>query len=115
MAANTRSALVKNERDLIETLGAADRVIALFHASWCPFCIKFLPAFQKSASARETGRHFVVVQDDQEVIADRYSVQVYPTVLYFEKGSVSKRLDGVPGVGLGEKQLTEFIHSCALP
>jgi hypothetical protein len=25
--------------------------------------------------------HFVIVQDDQETIADEYSVEVYPTVL----------------------------------
>lgn len=102
--------LVDNERDLARTLGATDRVIALFYASWCPFCVSFLPAFQKRAG--EAGRHCVVVQDDQEIVADRYSVQVYPTVLFFEKGVVSKRLDGVLGAGLDEKQLAGFIDSC---
>jgi thioredoxin 1 len=112
MVASTPCALVKSDHDLIETLRATDRVIALFHASWCPFCVKFLPAFQKRAAEAE--RHFVVVQDDQEMIAGRYSVKVYPTVLFFENGAVAKRLYGVPGVGLDEKKLAAFIDSCPL-
>ncbi|MGZ4857446.1 MAG: thioredoxin family protein [Syntrophales bacterium] len=102
--------LVNNNNDLIEILRDTNRVIALFHASWCPFCVRFLPIFKKHAEGE--GRHFVSVQDDQETIADQYSVKVYPTVLFFESGVVSKRLDGVLGVGLNEKQLAEFINSC---
>jgi thioredoxin 1 len=112
MDASTTCTLVNNRHDLTKTLGAQDRVIALFYASWCPFCVKFLPAFRKRAA--EAGRHLVVVQDDQETIAGRYSVKVYPTVLFFENGAVSKRLDGVLGVGLDEQKLAEFIDSCPL-
>ena len=112
MSANVTCALVNNNQDLIEILRATDRLIAFFYASWCPFCIKFLPIFQKTAE--KEGRHFVIVQDDQETIADQYSVKVYPTVLFFEKGVISKRLDGVLGVGLDEKQLSEFVSLCPL-
>ena len=112
MTANVTCALVNNNHDLIEILRAADCVIALFYASWCPFCVRFLPIFKKYAEKKE--RHFVIVQDDQETIADQYSVKVYPTVLFFENGVVSKRLDGDLGVGLDEKRLTEFVNLCPL-
>ena len=112
MSANVTCALVNNNHDLIEILRATDRVIALFHASWCPFCVRFLPVFKKHAEGE--GRHFVIVQDDQEAMADRYSVKVYPTVLFFENGVVSKRLDGILGVGLDEKQLAKFVNLCPL-
>jgi thiol-disulfide isomerase/thioredoxin len=108
MSSNDTCALVKNDSDLKEILRNKDRVIALFHASWCPFCIRFLTIFQKHDE--KEGRHFVIAQDDQETIAEQYSVKVYPTVLYFEKGVIAKRLDGVLGVGLDEKQLTEFVN-----
>jgi thioredoxin-like negative regulator of GroEL len=111
-SANTACAQVNNDRDLTETLRVKERVIAIFYASWCPFCAKFLPIFMKHAS-RE-GRGFILVQDDQEAMADRYAVKIYPTVLFFERGVVLKRLDGVAGVGLDEKQLTGFIDSCSL-
>jgi hypothetical protein len=42
----------------------------------------------------------------------RYEVEVFPTVLFFENGAVSKRLDGIPGVGLTEKHLVDFIAAC---
>ncbi len=107
MSANVVCALVNNDLDLREILKTIDKVFVLFYASWCPFCISFLPIFQKHAE--EEGRHFVIMQDDQETIADQYSVKVYPTVLFFESGIVSNRLDGLLGVGLDEKQLVEFV------
>jgi thioredoxin-like negative regulator of GroEL len=108
MTANATCAFVNNNHDLIEILRATDRVIALFHASWCPFCVRFMPIFQKHAEKKE--RHFVIVQDDQETIADQYSVKIYPTVLFFKNRVISKRLDGVSGVGLDEKQLAKFVN-----
>lgn len=107
MGAIATCALVNNDHDLGEILKTKDRVIALFHASWCPFCVRFLPIFKKHAE--KEAHHFVIVQDDQETIADQYSVKVYPTILFFENGVVSKILDGVLGVGLDEKQLIEFV------
>lgn len=113
MESKTPCTQVDNENDLMEILRAEESVIALFYASWCPFCKRFLPIFMRNAEGER--RHFVRVQDDQETIADKYSITIYPTVLFFEKGVVSRRLDGMPGVGLQEKQLTEFVHSCPLP
>jgi hypothetical protein len=36
---------------------------------------------------------------------------VVPTVLLFEKGKVTKRLDGARGVGLEEKQLKKLVDA----
>jgi thioredoxin 1 len=106
-----RCALVDNEHGLEDTLKANKQVIALFYASWCPFCSEFLPIFERCAEEKRLS--FLVVKDDDETIGDRYSVEVVPTVLLFERGNVSKRLDGVRGVGLNEKMLTDFIHACS--
>jgi thioredoxin-like negative regulator of GroEL len=112
MSANVTCALVNNNQDLLKILRATNHVIALFHASWCPFCVTFLPIFKKHA--KKEGRHFIIVQDDEETIEDQYSVKIYPTVLFFKKGVVSNRLDGVSKVGLDEKQLAEFVNLCPL-
>jgi thiol-disulfide isomerase/thioredoxin len=72
-----------------------------------------LPVFEQYA--QEERRHFVRVQDDQESIGNKYSVNIFPTILFFEKGVVSKRLDGEPGIGIHEKQLADFVKSCPLP
>ena len=108
MSSGDKIVLIDNEHDLDKILKTNDRVIALVYASWCPFCRKFLPIFQRYA--QEEQPYFLCVQDDQESIGDKYSIDVFPTVLFFEKGSLSKRLDGEPGVGLSEKQLVKFIR-----
>jgi len=113
MKTTKRCVLVDSEQGLKDNLKANERAIALFYASWCPFCVDFLPVFQKCAEGGGLG--FLVVQDDQETMGDRYAVEVVPTVLFFEKGKVAKRLDGVLGVGLNEKKLTDFIDICRQP
>src|SRR5512137_2636933 len=98
MDSGDKTVNIDNERDLDKILKTQDKVIALVYLSWCPFCRKFLPIFQQHAQKGQ--QYFLCVQDDEERIGDKYSVDVFPTVLFFEKGSVSKRLDGEKGVGL---------------
>lgn len=102
--------LVDNAEGLADVLKMNERVVALFHASWCPFCVDFLPVFKKCAQGQAVD--FLIVKDDEETLGDRYGVQVFPTVLFFQKGKVARRLDGTLGVGLNEKQLTRFVQTC---
>lgn len=101
--------LIKTEREFDDALKTKDKVYALIYATWCPFCIRFKPVFQKYA--QEQPDLFLLAQDDQERLADRYSVDVVPTVLLFENGQPTHRLDGVLGIGLTEKLLAQFISA----
>jgi thioredoxin 1 len=107
MNAKQKYTIVDNEKELSEILKINNRVVALFYASWCPFCVKILPQFENLAEG--DSRFFLAVKDDQEKIADSFSVQVYPTLILFEQGAISRRLDGALRVGLNEKQLVDFI------
>lgn len=100
---------INNESDLEQILQNKNRMFVLLYATWCPFCIRFLPIFKRCSEGK--GQNFLLVQDNQEIMADKYSVEVVPTVLFFENGVVAKRLDGLLGVGLNEKQLSEFIEA----
>ncbi len=84
MNTDDKCALIDNEQDLDKFLLAKDKVIALVYASWCPFCRSFLPIFQRYA--QEEGRYFTRVEDDGESIGDKFAVDIFPTVLFFEKG-----------------------------
>ena len=95
-----------------ELLGTRDRVIALVYATWCPYCISFLTVFEREAAGKPD--RFLLVEDNEEIVADQYEIQVIPTVLYFENGLVANRLDGQLGVGLNRKQLADFIQACGL-
>jgi thioredoxin 1 len=95
------------EYGLDEVLKSKDKAVVLFYASWCPFSQKFLPIFEKySQNKAETCLR--IKTDDKASLCDKYSIDVVPTVLVFEKGTVKKRLDGTPGVGLKEKQLKDL-------
>ncbi len=112
MDAKELCASVDNLRDLEQALREKDRVIAMVYASWCPFCRRVLPVFEKQA--REEQRHLLLVADDEERVADVYGIDVFPTLILFEKSQVVKRLDGKPGIGLSDKQIDDFIQSCPL-
>jgi thiol-disulfide isomerase/thioredoxin len=112
MGTNESCASVDNLRDLEQALQQKDRVITMVYASWCPYCRRVLPVFEKKA--REEPRHLLLVADDEEHVADLYGIDVFPTLILFEKGLVVKRLDGKPGIGLTDKQITDFIQSCPL-
>jgi len=104
--------VVDNLHDLEGALQEKDRVIAMVYASWCPFCRRVLPVFEKQA--REEERNLLLVADDEERIADLYGIDVFPTLILFEKNQIVKRLDGKPGIGLNDKQISDFISSCPL-
>lgn len=110
MGENRLCASVDNLRDLEQALKEKDRVIAMVYASWCPYCRRALPVFEKQA--REARQNLLLVADDEERVADLYGIDVVPTLLLFEKGQVVKRLDGKPGIGLNDKQIDSFIQSC---
>jgi len=97
--------------ELREILKSEGRVFVLFYAAWCPFSMAFLPVYEKYADGRE--KEFVrIVLDGNEDLFNEHSINVYPTVLFFENGRVARRLDGKHLAGLKEKQLTELIASC---
>jgi thioredoxin 1 len=105
--------LIKNGREFHEVLRAKDRVIVLFYASWCPHSARFLPIFERYAGKNEKVFLRVLI-DSEESLSEKYSVAVVPTLIYFENGQESKRLDGIPGMGINEYELTSLISSCGL-
>jgi thiol-disulfide isomerase/thioredoxin len=94
-----------NYRDEIEGKGKA---FVLFYATWCPFSQSFLPVFEEYARSNPQECMSVIV-DDRPDLCEKYSIEYYPTVLFFKKGKIHKRLDAEPGVGLNKMQLAELI------
>jgi thioredoxin 1 len=92
-------------------LKSKDKVFVLFYASWCPFSQEFLPMFEKFAEGK-TQSCTRVKTDDKASLCEEYSIDVVPTVIFFKNGKIAKRLDGMPGVGLDEKQLMDFTSKC---
>ena len=104
--------MIRERNELTEFLKSNDRAFVLFYASWCPFSLAFLPAYEKHAE--RGGPHFVrMTLDGNEALFDEHAVEVYPTVIFFREGKPHRRLDGKHLAGLKEKQLAELIAVCA--
>jgi thiol-disulfide isomerase/thioredoxin len=103
--------LIGSARELKKAIKEKESVFVLFYASWCPFSQAFLPDFLTSSDNNATC-HIRILVDDKDDLVEDYSIEVYPTVLYFEKGNLVKRLDGLPHEGLTQAQLKDFIEQC---
>jgi thiol-disulfide isomerase/thioredoxin len=101
---------VDNRQDFNEELRKNEKVLAIFYASWCPYCVAFVPVFDKKAGNFTVGPVIHVLLDDYDnPLWDDYNIEVVPTVMFIEKGKVYRRLDGRLGVGLNEKQLVVWL------
>ncbi|MHB8055904.1 MAG: protein disulfide isomerase family protein [Candidatus Aminicenantales bacterium] len=103
--------LLDGPRDLEEAIRTKDRLFVLFYASWCPFSQAFLPEYFDCAAPGVPG-YVRILCDDTDEHVKKYKIEVYPTVLYFEKGKVSRRLDGRHLAGISRKALDQFIGAC---
>jgi len=102
---------VYSKEELDNELDKNEKVLALFYASWCPYCTRFVPAFDKKVTDINVPRIIHVLLDDYDnPLWDDYTIEAVPTVIFFEKGNVCRRLDGKSGVGLSEKQLTVWLE-----
>lgn len=111
MKTTARCELINSAKDLDHALRSKERLFVLFYASWCPFSQKFLPVFLDHADNSEQC-YLRILVDDEDDLVRRYSIDVYPTVIYFENGRVVKRLDGTYHRGLDRDLLKKFVQQC---
>ena len=62
--------------------------MVLFYASWCPFSQAFLPTYLAHAATGDPCYARIIV-DDGDPLVEKYAINVFPTVLFFEKGASS--------------------------
>ena len=46
---------VDNKENFTEELKKNEKVLALFYASWCPHCMRFVPVFKKKVGSFRGG------------------------------------------------------------
>jgi thioredoxin 1 len=101
---------VSSKSELASQFKANEKVVALFYASWCPFCTRFLPVFDKYA--KKTSSKFFLrinVDDEDNPLWEEYDLEAVPSLILFEKGQVRRRLDCKLGSGLNEEGLSVWL------
>lgn len=101
---------VNNKQDLDMQLNKNKKVLAIFYSTWCPYCVRFVPSFNKQIAGLgfENVIH-VILDNNDNPLWDEYGVSAVPTIIYFQDGKVCNRLDGRLGLGLSESQLQKWL------
>ena len=86
----------------------------MFYADWCPFCQRFKPLFESVAaksSSNTTGykMYGAKVNDDDNPLWDRFSINAVPTIIAFDKGNIISRRDAKMSAGLNESDLDSIL------
>ena len=89
---------------------AGRKVVALFHATWCPFCRTFVPVFRRHVGGGAYEPLEVVLDDEQDPLWTRFNIDVVPTVIFFDDGKLKDRLDGQLGVGIDERTFRRVLE-----
>ena len=97
--------------ELEDKVKQSKRVLVLFCASWCPFCQKFFSTFDRLPSKNGFDNVLRVYIDDYDnPLWEDYSIEAVPTVVLFDNGRVTRRLDARLGSGLTEKKFNEWLE-----
>ncbi len=96
-----------------QVLDSQEPTVALFWATWCPFCRRYKPEFDKLAAKFPWRFASVFLDDESNPLWDDYAVDVVPTLALFRDGKLVDRQDGVLGYGIDRKATDAFASRVA--
>ena len=92
-----------------QVLGSSEPTVALFWATWCPFCRRYKPEFDKIAATWPWRFASVYLDDESNPLWDDYDVEVVPTLALFRGGKLVDRQDGILGYGIDRNATDAFV------
>lgn len=90
-------------------LRSRDRVLVLFHASWCPFSRVFLPLFARAEPEASVPFARADLAHPMDPRWDEHRIHTVPALVYFEHGEELERLEAVRGRGITEGEFERFL------
>ncbi len=84
------------------------RTLVIFHATWCPFCRRFLSELEHLLPEGGIEIALADISDPGSPLWDAFSIDVVPTAILFDNHKPVSRLDGVSGVGLRSQEFRTF-------
>jgi thioredoxin-like negative regulator of GroEL len=82
---------ITTEKELKELLKTKGKVLALFYASWCPDCTRFMPYFEKETKDKKNILK-VKIDEEENSIWESFEIERIPTVCLFENGKELERV-----------------------
>ncbi|MGE5637902.1 MAG: thioredoxin family protein [Chloroflexota bacterium] len=100
-----------DQHSLEEYIQQYRRVLVLLCASWCPFCVRFFPIFERLVPKKAFDKTMrVYIDDDDNPLWYDFSIEAIPTLIFFEQGKATSRLDANLGLGLNEKTFSDWLN-----
>ena len=100
--------LQPNQFDKI--LSSQEKYLVMFYADWCPFCRKFKPIFETSANSPANTKFYESnIDDANNPLWERFSINAVPTIIAFEKVEIISRRDAKMGIGLVKSDLDSIM------
>ena len=96
-----------SETRLLDSRG----ILAVFYASWCPFCRSFLGIFENTMTGKTDPEGALVdISDETNPLWEVFKVDIVPTLVGFRGGMAIARKDGIDGAGLSESDLQNALR-----
>ncbi len=93
-----------------EELSKEDRItVAVFYATYCPFCMRFAPIFEKHSVNYPYIFAKADITDDSHPYWERFNISYVPTVIAFKNGRIVAKRGAKQGVGLSEDDLLSLL------
>ena len=95
-----------------DILSSQEKALVMFYADWCPFCRKFKAIFETSANSSTNSQQKFYesnIDDDDNPLWERFSIEAVPTIIAFKKGKIISRRDAKMGVGLNKSDLDSIL------
>jgi thioredoxin 1 len=96
------------ESNFDEEVKSAETVLVDFWAAWCGPCQMQGPIVDELAQARDDVKVCKVNVDEAGTLASRYQVTSIPSLVFFKKGEMVKKVVGVHSMEEIEEILTEI-------
>ncbi|MEG2646078.1 MAG: thioredoxin [Clostridia bacterium] len=85
---------IKSENFEEEVLKAEKPILVDFFATWCGPCQMLGPVLEKISNSRVQFDIAKINIDEELYLAQKYNIQVVPTMLIFKNGKIVKQLEG---------------------
>lgn len=94
-----------------EDLTKGDKpIVVIFYTTYCPFCMRFAPIFEKHSLNQRYLFAKADITDDSHPYWERFGINYVPTVIAFKNGRILTKKEARGGVGLSEADLLSLLN-----